>query len=82
MNPLEALHNIKHYDSRVGLHESDYQAIEVSLLAYKLIIEKRIDMDYLITCFGKQDGLKSYNNVCYYELTDLEYQFLKEALSI
>lgn len=28
---LEALENIKHYDSRVGLHEDDYKIIETAL---------------------------------------------------
>ena len=28
---LKALENIKHYDSRVGLHESDYKIIENAL---------------------------------------------------
>ena len=28
---LEALENIKHYDSRVGLHEDDYKIIEIAL---------------------------------------------------
>lgn len=31
---LEALENIKHYDSRVGLHEDDYQIIETALKEY------------------------------------------------
>ena len=28
MTGLEALENIKHYDSRVGLHEDDYETIK------------------------------------------------------
>ena len=31
LTPLEALENIKHYDSRVGLHESDYEIIKTAL---------------------------------------------------
>ena len=36
---LEALENIKHYDSRVGLHESDYSIIETALKEYEEGIE-------------------------------------------
>ena len=32
---LEALENIKHYDSRIGLHESDYDIIETALKEYE-----------------------------------------------
>ena len=34
---LEALENIRHYDTRVGLHEEDYNIIEKGLKALEII---------------------------------------------
>jgi len=46
---LEALENIKHYDTRVGLHLDDYNIIETALNKYKTL-EDELGID-LITLF-------------------------------
>lgn len=73
---LEALENIRHYDSRVGLHEDDYEIIEKELKEGEkskcaLEIIKRITfydirfLDYLLR-----------ENI----ITQEEYNLLKEVL--
>ena len=44
---LEALENIKHYDSRVGLHEDDYKIIETELKRLEEL-EKEWEMEHTL----------------------------------
>lgn len=77
---LEALENIKHYDTRVGLHEKDYEFIEKELKAFEIIKTKRVDVIRLFQCF-KIGALSNYNNFyAYKKLTQEEYDLLKEVL--
>ena len=80
---LEALENIKHYDTRVGLHEDDYKIIENALKdtekykkALEIIKEKRVDVSWLFKC----DNTRNYKHFSYCELTEEEFDFLKEIL--
>ena len=74
------LENIKHYDSRVGLHENDYTILEKSLKALEIIKKKSVDVYY----FTKQiPTLERYNLYIENEdrkLTLDEYDLLKEEL--
>ena len=75
---LEALENIKHYDSRVGLHESDYDIIEKALKnedkeKFELIKQVRELKD-------ENASLKSFNSKLWIERQDNEKQL--KALEI
>lgn len=80
LSPLEALENIRHYDSRVGLHEDDYEIIETTLKkidkAINLIKEKNVDVYWL----RKSPSLPKYNIAVGFEqrLLKKEYNLLKE----
>ena len=56
---LDALENIKHYDSRVGLHESDYNIIETALKDYEnLKLKHRSMQDAVLDDFKKLKALE------------------------
>ena len=79
---LEALENIKHYDTRVGLHRDDYDTIEKSLKALEIIKEKQPDIYYVVKSKDYEDYLRiegmfiNMNRA----LTEEEYDLLKEVL--
>lgn len=59
--------------------------IETALKALKIIKEKNVDIDYIRTCFyDEKGGFKEYNAYVghdeEYELTQEEYDLLKEVL--
>ena len=77
---LEALENIKHYDTRVGLHEKDYELIEKELKALEIIKERDVDVGWLkragnLYHYNMGMGIKSYG-----ALIQEEYDLLKEVL--
>ena len=79
---LEALENIKHYDSRVGLHEGDYQIIEKSLKALEIIKEKPQTLFLVKTCEKYDKYLEIAQDQALIEdlYTQEEYDLLKEVL--
>ena len=77
MKSLEALENIKHYDSRVGLHEEDYELIEKSLKALEIIKEFCIVADYKTDDIYTRYELAFCKKIC---ITKEEYDLLKEIL--
>ena len=76
---LEALENIRHYDSRVGLHEDDYEVIGKELKALEIIKNKCVDVCDII-CFAY--SLCNYNRSRQglSLLTQEEFDLLKEVL--
>ena len=82
---LEALENIKHYDTRVGLHRDDYDTIEKSLKALEIIKKRKVDVNRLISCIEIYDtdelALYKYNSCAVGEINKKEeYDLLKEVL--
>ena len=75
---IEALENIKHYDTRVGLHRDDYDTIEKSLKALEIIKEKKVN----VFIFLHSGDLETYNDMVEdnRKLTQEEYDLLKEVL--
>lgn len=75
---LEALENIKHYDSEVGLHEKDYEIIEKELDVLRIINYKEVNVYVLLKC----NKAREYNDRISsgYQLTDSEFEKLREVL--
>ena len=76
---LEALENIKHYDTRFGLHEDDYKIIETALKALEIIKEKG---NFIFLDYCEYDNkYYIYDNEMYQnnEITKEEYDLLKEV---
>lgn len=81
---LEALENIKHYDTRVGLHIDDYSIIEKALKALEIIKEKG---NICLHCVEYQDYDDwKLHHISFidtktqeFPLTQEEYDLLKEV---
>lgn len=78
---LEALENIKHYDSRVGLHESDYDIIEKALKVFDIFKSFKVDFYHsrhrdtgYELCITDYDGDSIYK-----EITKEVYDLLSEV---
>ena len=75
---LEALENIKHYDTRVGLHEDDYKIIETALKDYEHSQQQR-ELYFKQAKELKELYKEELKNTAYYNNLALKY---KKALEI
>lgn len=76
LTPLKALENIKHYDSRVGLHEDDYKIIETALKDYEnLKLKHRSMQDAVLDDFKKLKALEIIKSFVYFDIIEVQGQW-------
>lgn len=81
---LKALTNLRSFKN-MSLNEIKYfETIEKELLVLNAIIDKKVDVDYLLGVLQYDDGLEVYNNSIKSEnrqLTQKEYNRIMEMFS-
>lgn len=79
---LEALNKIQHDFGQLKGQElvNCYEVIEKSLKALEIIKEKNVDIRRIEVCYTVKDYNKGRDEHLNYELTEEEYETIKEVL--